>query len=110
MRKLETSDVFSFCRCMKKLGLKDHFRTIAQEVNTPEEIWARGYELIWGLFDIATEKEGENALSEFLAGPFEMTAEEVAHLHIDKLFENLKQLAEENNLLTFFKSAAKLMK
>ena len=110
MRKLETSDVFALCRCMKKLGLKEQFKTLAQEADTAEEVWSRGYELLWTLFDVATEKAGESTLCEFLAGPFEMTAEEVNKLHLDKLLENLQQMAAENNLGTFFKSAAKLMK
>lgn len=110
MRKLETSDVFAFCRCIKKIGVKERVKTIAQEANSIQDVWDRGFELIWELFDIATETNGEGILCEFLARPFEMSVEEVAHLHVDELIKNLQQLAEENNLTVFFKSAAKLMK
>ena len=110
MRKLETADVFSLCRCMKKLGLREQFKTIAQESDSARDIWDKGFDLIWGLFDTATEKNGEKELCAFLAGPFEMTPAEVQHLPVDQLFTNLQQLAEENNLGLFFKSAAKLMK
>ena len=110
MRKLKTSDIPSFCRCLKKLGFKDKIQAVAKEAENAKDVWDRGFDLIWGIFDLATEAEGEYALYEFLAGPFEMKPKEVADLDFVILFDNLKQLAEENNLLVFFKSAAKLMK
>lgn len=110
MRKLKTSDIPSFCRCLKKLGFKDKIQAVAKEAENAKDVWDRGFDLIWGIFDLATEAEGENALYEFLAGPFEMKPKEVADLDFEILFDNLKQLAEENNLIGFFKSAAKLMK
>lgn len=110
MRKLKTTDLPAFCRSLKKLGLKDKIKVLAQEANTMQEAWDRGFEIIWELFDVATEVGGEGAIYEFLAGPFEMTPEAVADLDLDILIANCKQLAAENNLGTFFKSAAKLMK
>ena len=110
MRKLKTSDVPVLCRSLKKLGVKEQFRAVAQQANSVDDVWALGFDLVWSLFDAATEETGETALYEFLAGPFEMTPEEVQNLDIDKLLTNLKQLAAENNLTVFFKSAARLMK
>lgn len=110
MRKLKTSDIPSLCRSLKKLGLKEEFKKIAQEANEVREIWDKGFDLVWTLFDKATEVGGESAIYEFLAGPFEMTPEEVADLDLDILIENCKHLARENNLGAFFKSAAKLMR
>lgn len=110
MRKLKTSDIPALCRSIKKLGLRERFKTLAQEANTGTDVWDRGFNLIWDLFDVATEVEGEMAIYEFLAGPFEMTAEEVRDLDLDKLIPNMQQLAAENNLAAFFKSAAKLMR
>lgn len=110
MRKLKTSDVPVLCRCMKKLGVKEQFKAIAKEANSVKDAWERGFDLIWGLFDAITEPEGEGALYEFLAGPFEMTPDEVKDLGLDDLFANLQQLAAENNLANFFKFAAKSMK
>lgn len=110
MRKLKTSDIPAFCRCLKKIGVKDQIQAISKEADSAKDMWDKGFDLIWGIFDLATEAEGENALYEFLAGPFEMSAKEVADLDFEILFANLKQLADENNLTVFFKSAAKLMK
>lgn len=110
MRKLKTADIPAACRCLKNLGVKDELRTIAQNSDNLKEAWDKGFDLLWAIFDRATETEGESQLYAFLAGPFEMTAEEVADLEIPALISNLKQLAAENNLHVFFKSAEKLMK
>ena len=110
MRKLKTSDVPVLCRCLKKLGIKEQFKSVAKEANTLQEAWDKGFDLIWNIFDLATESAGEKHLYEFLAGPFEMTAAEVESLELDTFLANLQQLAAENNLSAFFKSAAKLMK
>ena len=110
MRKLKTSDIPVLCRCLKKLGLKEQIQAIAKESDNVKDVWDRGFDLIWGLFDAATEESGESALYEFLAGPFEMTPAELADLDLGKLLDGLQQIAKENNLLVFFKSAAKLMK
>lgn len=110
MRKLKTSDVPVLCRCLKRLGLKEKIRDIAQQAKTAEDVWGSGFDFIWDLFDIITEQAGENVIYEFLAGPFEMPPAEVADLDLDVLVANLKQLAEENNLASFFKFAAASMK
>lgn len=110
MRKLKTSDVLAFCRCLKKLGVKEKIQNIAKEADSAKDVWDKGFDMMWSIFDLATETEGENALYEFLSGPFEMSAQDVADLDIDTFFDNLKQLAAENNLTVFFKSAARSMK
>lgn len=110
MRKLKTSDIPVLCRCVKKLGLKDTIQAIAKESDSMKDIWDKGFDLIWNLFDTATEQAGEMCIYEFLAGPFEMTAEEVRDLDIDVLIENIKHLIRENNLVAFFKFAAASVK
>ena len=110
MRKLKTRDIPALCRCLKKLGVKESFQKIAQESDTVAEAWDKGFDLIWDVFDSATEESGESVLYEFIAGPFEMTPEEVADLDFDEFSDLLKQLAQDNNLKAFFKSAAKSMK
>lgn len=110
MRKLKTSDIPVLCRCLKKLGLKEKVRALALEANTVAEAWTRGFDTVWELFDAATETAGEMELYRFLAGPFEMTPEEVRDLDMDVLLDNLQRLAADNNLLAFFKFAARSMK
>ncbi len=110
MRKLKTADIPVFCRCVKRLGMKEKIREIAQAANSIQDVWDFGFDFIWDLFDIATEQPGEMALYEFLAGPFEMTPEEVRDLDLDVLIPNVQQLVQENNLAGFFKFAAASMK
>ena len=50
----------------------------------------------------------ENALYEFLAGPFELNLEEVKNLEVEEVINKFKQLAKENNLIDFFKKAGQL--
>ena len=110
MRKLQTRDIPVLSRCLKKLGLKDQFKELAQKADSAQDIWANGFDFVWNLFDAATEKSGENSIYEFLSGPFEMTPKQVADLDLDILIENMQSMVKENNLGTFFKLAARLMK
>lgn len=110
MRKLKTTDIPALSRCLKKLGVKEQFREIALKADSMADVWSNGFDLVWNLFDAATETAGERAIYDFLAGPFEMTPEQVADLDLDVLIDNLKKLVEENNLGTFFSIAARLMK
>lgn len=110
MRKLITKDVPAFCRVVKKLGIKEEFKRIAQDADTVGDVWSKGYELIWSVFDLATEAAGEGVLYEFLAGPFQMPAEAVGELPLSELFDGLNYIADDPSLIPFFKLAAKLMK
>lgn len=110
MRKLKTSDIPVLCRCVKKLGIKDQIKAVAQQANTVKDVCAFGFDFVWDLFDIATEQAGESVLYEFLSGPFEMTPEEVRDLDMDILLENVQHMVQNNNLVAFFKFAAQSMK
>ena len=110
MRKLKTSDIPVLCRCVKKIGIKDQIKEVAQQANTVKDVWAFGFDFVWNLFDIATEEASESCLYEFLAGPFEMTPAEVRDLDMDILLENIKHMVQNNNLSVFFKFAARSMK
>lgn len=110
MRKLKTSDIPAFCRCLKAVGIKDQVQQIAREANSVSDVWDLGFDLLWNIFDVATEAAGEKHFYAFLAGPFEMTAEAVADMDLPDFLAAVKQLAEENDLVDFFKSAGALMK
>lgn len=110
MRKLETSDVFAACRCLKAIGVKEKIKEMAERANSISDVWGNGFDLLWDIFDAATEADGEDKIYRFLAGPLEMPADEVRHMPVAMLFESMKTLAAENDLLRFFKSAAGLTK
>lgn len=110
MRKLKTCDVPSFCRCLKRLGVREQFRAAAAESDSAKELWDRGFDLVWGIFDAATEQSGENALYDFLSGPFEMSAADVSNLDLGDLLKGIQELVADENLTAFFKFAAASMK
>lgn len=108
MRKLKTTDVFAGARLIKQLGLKEEAKAIAAKADEIQDIWSMGFDFVWGIFDRATDTNGEALLCEFLAGPFEKTPEEMADLELTELMSGVKRLAEENDLMPFFKNVAKL--
>lgn len=109
MRKLKTSDIPAFCRCLKNIGVKEEFKRIAQNSDNLQDAWSAGYEIIWNIFDLATEKKSEKYLYEFLADIFEVPAKDLADLPLDEFVDGIKQIAEENNLASFFSFAVKSM-
>lgn len=110
MRKLKTSDIPAFCRCLKVIGIKDQLHQISKNATSTADVWEKGFDLLWNIFDVATENKGEKALYSFLAGPLEKTAQEVEDMDLADFLVDMKQLATENDLATFFKSAGALMK
>ena len=107
MRKLKTSDIFAFSRCLKAIGIKDEIKKISENSTNYKDITDAGFDLIYNLFDIATEKRAEKEIYKFLALPFEMQAEEVENMEIDALFAGLKQLGDISTLKAFFKQAVR---
>lgn len=110
MRKLETADIFAACRCMKAIGLKEKIRERAQDAENMSDVWGKGFDFLWDVFDAATESGGEEQIYNFLSGPFEASPEDVRQMPPALLFANLKTLAEDNDLLSFFNFAAKSTK
>lgn len=110
MRKLITKDIFAACRALKACGAKDEIEKVAKTADTAADAWAKGFDLMWGIFDKATEKNAEQPIYDFFAGPFEMSADAVSEMELADLIDALRRLAEENNLIAFFRYVGKLMK
>ena len=113
MRHLKTGDIPKFAGCITALGVKDEVASIARDIEEGKkkiDQFSAGFELIWALFERASENNTARKIYEFLAGPFEMTPEEVEDLDLQDFGALCKQLAEENNLGDFFKAAASAMK
>ena len=103
MRKLTTQDVFAALRIVSDLNLKDEVQALAQLANdgklSRNEIGAQAFMKVLDLF---VSKKAEGRVYEFLAGPFEITPEDVRDLPLMDLAEKLKALAEENDIAGFF--------
>lgn len=103
MRLFNTSDVFAMARVVRASGIRAELRDLvsrAVESDTPaQEIGIEGFLTI---LEALAEKKAEVAIYEVLAGPMELTANEVAGMPLTQLAENFKQMAEENDLKRFF--------
>ena len=42
MRKLKTSDIPAFCRCLKAIGLKSEIESITKKADNIKDAWAQG--------------------------------------------------------------------
>jgi len=103
VRKLKTSDIFAVMRLIKKANLKEEIRPVVALAASDEfNVTDLGIEGILTVVEIFTEKKSEKAIYEFLSGPFETSVDDVENMGLNELAENLKVLAEDNDLKTFF--------
>jgi len=103
MRKLQTSDIFNTLRLIKKANLKEEIKPILQMASEGDlNVKEVGINGILGVLEILSEKKAEHAIYEVLAGPFEITPEQVEQMDILTLTENIETLIGENDLKRFF--------
>ena len=106
MRKLKTSDIFAFSRCLTTIGVKEEISKIAEGYKKGGNIEQLGIDIMYRVFELAGEKKAEQAIYEFLSQPFEISPKQVAELPLEELFENIKELASDGKMLaSFFKVA-----
>lgn len=126
MRKLIASDVFAALRVVSavedKTDVKEIVKKIVKEAEAEAEgnddedaekkndefIKSVGVGAIMKLVEMASGKKAEAKIYEFLAGPLEMQPEDVKTLPIPDFIENVKTIARENDLSSFFDSVLKL--
>lgn len=110
MRKLNTADVFAMARIVRASGIREELRALIQRVAGSDENTASvGIEGFLVIMEAMAERKAERAIYEALAGPFELTADEVAELDLDMLADHLTLLAEENNLKRFFDLVSRIL-
>ena len=104
MRKLNTSDVFAFARIVKASGMREELKTIIRDISGREnwDVEEIGMDSVLAILEALAEKRSEAAICEMLAGPFEMSAEDVRTLELPQLAECIRQLISENDLKSFF--------
>ncbi|TCJ05043.1 hypothetical protein [Cytobacillus praedii] len=113
MRKLNTGDIFKAARIIKKAKLRESIVDFAKKGkktngNDEEAVESLGLEIAFSVLESCGNEGVEKELYEFLAGPFEITPDKIEQMPVDELLKNLKDLATNNNLMLFFKSAGKL--
>lgn len=113
MRKLITADIPEAASVLKRIGVKAKLLDTIQRLDAAgsgaDQI-SGGFELIWQLFDLATEAKAMQELYAFLARPFECSAAEVETMELTDLMDRLERLYTENNLSRFFGAVRLLMR
>lgn len=114
MRHLNTEDVFKTARLLKYSGLKDtlfekfeeakSFGTL--DVNDPR-VKAFGLDVFFVIIDSLAENKVEGQFYELMAGICEKTVEDIKTQSFNDTWEDLKRIATENDLKTFFAFVSK---
>jgi len=116
MRSLQTRDLFNAVRLVKEIGIREEIKNVALKVNVNDEnkekinIEEIGIDLIFSIFDRAVEKNVEEKIYEFLAGPFECEVNDIAKMDPLELLERITKVADIKKWKDFLSKAAQLMK
>lgn len=112
MRDLRNEDLFAFTRMIKRAKITDNVKKLVLSIDNLNELNTEsfGYDVLFTILDAAAEKESEQAVYEFLAGPLEMTPKEIAEADPVETIEQVMKIADVEKWKSFFTSAAKLMK
>ena len=103
MRKIITADVFKALRLIQKSGLRDKLTEVIKEIAAGEmEVEKAGITGMLAVLEVFSEEKCEHLIYEWLAGPAEKEAEEIAQLELSDLAALLKRLSEENDVRYFF--------
>lgn len=103
MRKLKTADVFVALRAIKSAGLREELKPVLSRAASGEmSVEDVGIDGFLSLLEMLSERKAEQAIYEVLAGPIEVEAKAVADMDLPDLAACLKQIAQENDLKSFF--------
>lgn len=109
MRRLQTQDVFKAVRIITEIGLKEDLKKIVKE-SDGKELTAKdaGVDIVFMMLERASGKKAEQAVYDFLSGPFEVTADEVRTMPVLELMDGIKTCEDMENWKTFFRSVSAL--
>ena len=108
MRNLNFGDMFQLARIIKKLKIKDELKDITSNITEKSNKMEIGMDLMYAIFDKATEKQTEQEIYKFLSRPFEVKPEEVEKMDLFEVVENFSKVANLEEWKAFLKQAAKL--
>ena len=113
MRSLETQDIFKAARLLTKIGVREEIREVAlrAEESKGKKIKVDfGFDLLFGVFEKATQENAEKEIYKFIADLFECDPEEVRKMPPIELFKKLEQVANIEEWKSFFGYVAKLIR
>ena len=108
MRNLNFGDAFQLARIIKKLKIKNELKEITSNITEESNKMEIGMDLMYAIFDKATEKQTEQEIYKFLSRPFEVKPEEVEKMGLFEVVENFSKVANLEEWKAFLKQAAKL--
>lgn len=116
MRKIQLRDVMTFSKILKKTNIKDELTVVFKKAkNTAKnkkveesDLQQIGMDIIFLLLESAGD--AEDLIYKLLDDIFETEKinKSVKEMNIDEVITYIMQLAKENDLVSFFKSAGKL--
>jgi len=113
MRNLKTSDIFSACRLISRIGVRDEIKEVAKqaEENKGKRVQIDyGIDLILGIIEKATAENAEKEIYIFIADLFECEWEEVRDMDPIEMLDRLEEVADLEKWKNFFKRVAQLIK
>ena len=114
MRKIQTQDVFKLARIIKQAKAKEEISKIIKEVsvekkdekeNVSEKV---GIRVFLTIMENCSEPAVEEQIYDLLGGIAEVPPETVKTQSLEVTLEQIKQMAAENNMMNFFRTAGKL--
>lgn len=105
MRKLKVKDIAPAIKLVNAINVGDDIKKIIAKGGDAEAV---GVEIIGTILKKYSESSKVQILvCEFLANPFEMSAEAVADMDIDDFIENIKAIGGLKTLADFFGSVTR---
>lgn len=108
MRNLNFGDVFQLARLIKKLKIKDELKDISSNITEESNKMEIGIDLMYTIFDKATEKQAEQDIYKFLSRPFEVKPEEIEKMDLFEVVEKFSKVANLEEWKSFLNQAVKL--
>lgn len=108
MKKLQFKHVMKTAKILKAANINDVLAELTNKVTSSSkkvDVEKVGTEAVIAIFSACADDVVEQRLYELLDDVFETN---VAELSLEETVEKFKQLAKENNLSSFFKSAGQL--
>ena len=113
MRNLKASDIFSACRLLNTIGVREEVRNVAmqaEESKTKKVQIDMGFDLLFGILEKATQENAEKEIYKFLANLFECEWEDVRKMKPIELFKKLEEVANFEEWKNFFDYVKRLTK
>ena len=106
MKKLTGKHVFAMAKIIKVANLKDEIGEVIAKAQTGEISTEKvGIEALMIVINACGDDKVEQKVYDLLDDVFES---KTADMSLEAIAQNFKQLAQENNLMSFFKSAGLL--